>query len=66
MSFLFLNIFTFFLFLKQVTLCSLSCLGTCSVDHAGLELTETICVCLLNVGIKGMLPRFMLSWIILL
>jgi hypothetical protein len=31
-------------YLKQVSLCSPGCPGTCSVDQAGLELTE---ICLL-------------------
>ena len=46
--------FCFFLvFQDRVSLCSPSCLGTHSVDQAGLELRNSP-VCLPSAGIKGM------------
>jgi hypothetical protein len=33
-------LFCFFFFLNRVSLCSHDCLGTCSVDQAGLELRD--------------------------
>ena len=46
----------------QGFLCSFgACSGACSVDQAGLELTEIACLCLPNVGIKGVRHHYMAS-----
>ena len=40
----------------RVSLFSLDCSRTHSVNQAGLELTEICCLCLLSPGIKGVHP----------
>ena len=37
---LFTCLLVYFWFLERVSLCTSGCPGTCSVDHAALELTE--------------------------
>lgn len=57
------SVFFGFLFfkLRQVSLCCPGCPRTPYVDEAGLELSEILlplsCLCLLSIGIKGMLHR---------
>jgi hypothetical protein len=52
-----------FVFRDRVSLCSLGCLGTHSVDQAGLEL-KSACLCLPSAGIKGVChhARLMLTF----
>jgi hypothetical protein len=42
-----------FCFQDRVSLCSLGCPGTHSVDQAGLELKRSTCLCLPSAVIKG-------------
>jgi hypothetical protein len=54
----------------MASLCSLGCLGTCTVDHTGLKLKRFACPCLLSIGIKGVChhalsndPQCMQNWV---
>ena len=45
-----------FVFETKVSLCSLQCPGTYSVDQAGLGTNRSACLYLLSAGTKGMRP----------
>lgn len=45
-----------YLFIEKVSLCSLDCPGTCSIDWADLELRDLPAVASQVLGIKGVHP----------